>query len=216
MKKVLSFILPNTIKKGTTILGQEYEIAFEFGKKVLNSANANYSFGSLHEVMQKGIAKYLKNNNPSKVLILGLGGGSCVDILQRKCRNPLQIKAIEIDSDIIGFAKEYFNIGQYSNVEIINGDAQYLTKYLKEEINTFDLIIDDVFWDNQIPDFCFQKEFIEQAKFLLKEGGCYFRNVMESDINKVSKFECLLEAEFSHISKTDVLKHSNKIYLCYK
>lgn len=212
----MSFILPNSIKKGTTQLGQEYEIAYEYGRKVLNSANANYSFGSLHEVMQKGIEKYLKNNNPSKVLILGLGGGSCVEILNRKCHNTLQFKAIEIDSDIIEFAKEYFNIGQYSNVEIINGDAQYLTKYLQEEINTFDLIIDDVFWDNQIPEFCFQKEYIEQAKFLLKEGGCYFRNVMEIDTKRVLLFESLLAEEFSRISKTDVLKHSNKIYLCYK
>jgi spermidine synthase len=216
LKKVLSFILPNSIKKGTTSLGQEYEIAYEYGRKVLNSANANYSFGSLHEVMQKGIAKYLKNNNPSKVLILGLGAGSCVEILHRKCRNTLQLKAIEIDSDIIEFAKEYFDIGQYSNVEIINGDAQYLTKYLYEDINTFDLIIDDVFWDNQIPNFCFQKEYIEQAKILLKEGGCYFRNVMETDSNRVLIYESLLEEEFSRISKTDVLKHSNKIYLCYK
>ncbi len=216
MKKVLSYILPNSIKKGTTQLGQEYEIAFEYGRKVLNSANANYSFGSLHEVMQKGLMQYLKTNNPQKVLVLGLGGGSCIEILNRKYKGFFSITAIEIDAEIIHFAKAYFDIEQYTNIKIINGDAQTLTQYIPQEINSFDLIIDDVFWDNQMPEFCYQKDYVQQAKLFLNEGGCYFRNVIEQDSEKLSAYEELLNVEFGRVNQTDVLKHSNKIYLCYK
>jgi len=216
LKKVLSYILPNSIKKGTTLLGQDYDVAYEYGKKVLNSANANYSFGSLHEVMQKGITMLLKNNSPQKVLVLGLGGGSCIEILNRKCKGKLSITAVEIDTDIIDLAQTYFDIGRYTNVKIINGDAQNLFKYIPDEINTFDLIVDDVFWDNQMPDFCYQKDYVKQAKLFLNEKGCYFRNVMEQDSLKLLSYEALLKDEFDSIAKSDVLKHSNKIYLCYK
>lgn len=216
MKKVLSYILPNTIEKGTTQLGQEYEIAFEYGKKVLNSANANYSFGSLHEVMQKGLMQYLKTNNPQKVLVLGLGGGSCIEILNRKYKGTFSITAIEIDADIIHFAKTYFDVEKYTNIKIINGDAKSISKYIPDDVNSFDLIIDDVFWDNYMPDFCYEKAYIQQLKVFLNSGGCYFRNVMEHDSIKLLAYESMLKREFNIVSQTDVLKHSNKIYLCYK
>lgn len=62
-KKIISYVYPQVIEEGTTELGQKYEVNYENGIKVLNSENANYSFGSLHQIMLKGIDEVLKKRN---------------------------------------------------------------------------------------------------------------------------------------------------------
>jgi len=46
-KNVFSYVLPQTIEAGKTALGQTYEVNYENGHKVLNSANVNYKFWKL-------------------------------------------------------------------------------------------------------------------------------------------------------------------------
>ena len=75
---------PQIIEEGTTKLGQKYEVNYENGIKVLNSENANYSFGSLHQIMLKGIEEVLKKHRPKRILILGLGAGSILSIMKNK------------------------------------------------------------------------------------------------------------------------------------
>ena len=65
-KKLLSYVVPLVLKEGKTRLGQHYEVNFENGVKVLNSANTNYSFGSLHQIMLKGIEEVLRKKKSAQ------------------------------------------------------------------------------------------------------------------------------------------------------
>jgi spermidine synthase len=210
-KKLISYVWPSVIEKGITALGQSYEVNFENGVKVLNSENTNYSFGSLHQIMLKGIDEVLRTLQPKSVLMLGLGAGSAISILKQKCPYEFKLKAIEIDEELIALARKHFNLDEM-NAEVVNMDARLAIKDMPSA--SFDLIIDDVFWDNQVPAFCKEETYLKDNARLLTANGVYMRNIMaESRID--SKF---YEENLSKVFKDFYsLKHKtygNKIYFC--
>jgi spermidine synthase len=204
--------LPQTIVQGKTRLGQSYEVNFENGVKVLNSENANYSFGSLHEIMLKGITEVLRKNKPANILMLGLGAGSALSILANKCKHPYKVKAIEIDQELIEVARAHFNLSQYDNLEMIQADAATEIKQLHGQ--GFDLVIDDIFWDNQLPEFCLDLSYLQDNCHLLAARGIYMRNTMNLAPAQEKKFEKDLQSVFSHVYHLRHAEHNNKIYFC--
>lgn len=211
--KLGSFLFPQIIKKGNTPKGQYYEVSLENGRKVLNTQNANYSFGSLHDVMQKGIKHLLKTNfNFEKTLMLGLGAGSAVQILNKNIQHPFTIDCIEYDQGIIDIAKQDFEIADHKNLNIICGDAQNISTLVAGQ--KYDLIIDDVFIDDNIPSFCFQPDYIQKCAQCLNEKGIYLRNMMFESAEKLSQFESELSKHFNTIEILKVKKHGNLIFIC--
>ena len=211
-KKAISYLFPTKIKSGTTSKGQVYEINFENGYKVLNSQNANYSYGSLHQIMQKGIFESLKIIKPQRILMLGLGGGSAVEILSKKCAWPFQIKAIEFDEDLVKFAHEEFNIGRYKMLNIEIADAFEWIQKASED--GYDLIIDDLFIDDQVPEPCFELDYLKTVSKQLTPQGIYFRNMMNLSSNQQKAYEKNLEDTFSQVNCTKAKGFDNLIYLC--
>lgn len=213
-KQLLSYIFPKEIKKGTTSLGQVYELVYENGRRVLNSQNVNYSFGSLHQVMLKGIIKTLEIIQPKNILLLGLGGGSAIEIIREKLPKDIQITAVEIDSQIIQIAKTEFGLSKDLNIAIIEESAEIALNHFNAE--AFDFIIDDVFWDETIPAFCFSDTYLNNCKRILQENGVYFRNIMLNENVLLLKYEAILNNIFMKIDKSFVKKHGNILYICQK
>lgn len=210
--KLISYVFPHTIEEGRTRLGQKYEINLENGSKVLNSEHANYSFGSLHRIMLKGITEVLRHSKPARILMLGLGAGSALEILRKKCRWDYRVTAVELDADLISLARKHFDLEAHRNLDIINGDAALQVTGLPEA--SFDLIIDDVFWDNNIPEFCTGRDYLAQCKKLLVPGGTYMRNTMPGSGFDPAAYETLLASLFSeHYALTDK-EYGNRIYFC--
>ena len=77
-----------------------------------------------------------------RVLMLGLGGGAVVHLLERYVR-PTEIVAVEIDPLHIRLARRYFGAAR-PNVTIVEGDARdFVRQY---DGPPFDLVIDDLFF----------------------------------------------------------------------
>jgi spermidine synthase len=206
--------MPQTIVHGKTRLGQSYEVNLENGIKVLNSENANYSFGSLHQIMLKGINEVLKKSKPSNILMLGLGAGSALSILANKCRHPFKVTIIEIDPDLVDVARQHFELDRYSDVEIITGDVKKEIKNQPE--SAYDLIIDDIFWDNRMPDFCLTQEYLSDNSRTLTPKGIYMRNTMNMEPEENITFEQHLASAFSRFYSLTHSEHNNKIYFCHR
>jgi spermidine synthase len=211
-KKILSYVLPQKLKEGITSLGQHYEINFENGVKVLNSENTNYSFGSLHQIMQKGIDEVLKTHQPKKILMLGLGAGSALHILNKKCKWAFEVVVVELDADLIEIAKEEFELTKYNNVELLHSSAEQAVSELNSK--SFDLVIDDVFWDNQVPAFCLNETYLQQCSNLLKGDGVYMRNIMSDASFKIKTYETQLKKTFYKVNSMQHAVYGNKIYFC--
>jgi spermidine synthase len=211
-KKIFSYVLPQKIKEGVTSLGQHYEINFENGVKVLNSENTNYSFGSLHQIMQKGIDEVLKTHQPKKILMLGLGAGSALHILNKKCKWDFEVVVVELDGDLIDIAKEEFELNKYNNVEILHNNAELAVSELNAK--SFDLVIDDVFWDNQVPAFCLSEAYLQNCSSLLRSEGVYMRNIMADASFKFKTYEAQLKKNFNKVNSMLHAVYGNKIYFC--
>lgn len=211
-RKIISYVVPLVVEHGTTSLGQQYEVNFENGVKVLNSEHANYSFGSLHTIMQKGITLVLKDHKPSNILMLGLGAGSALAILAARCKWPYRVTVVEIDPDLIGIARKHFNLDAHSNTAVICGDASKVIRELKPE--SFDLIIDDIFWDDKVPAFCLGKPFLQDNNRLLSANGIYLRNVMNASTAEIRDYENNLASSFGSFKNSKHTEFNNKIYIC--
>ena len=211
-KKLLSYVVPLVLEEGKTKLGQRYEVNFENGVKVLNSANTNYSFGSLHQIMLKGIEEVLRKHQPKKILMLGLGAGSALSILSKKCQWSCAITAVELDADLIRIAKEYFDLNAYNNLTLINGDAAEQVKLLPAE--GFDFIIDDVFIDDTVPAFCRESWYIKACRHLLEPGGVYMRNVMAKGFDQIKQYEKVLKEQYTEVYSLKHKTYGNRIYFC--
>ena len=192
-------------------MGQTYEVNYENGVKVLNSENTNYSFGSLHQIMLKGIDEVLRNKRPRNILMLGLGAGSAISILKQKCKHDFELTAVEIDADLIELARRHFELSE-QNVNIVNDDASHAIKML--EAGQFDLIIDDVFWDNQVPAFCREPEYLLANARLLSADGVYMRNIMAESLVDAKAYEKVLNSAFNEFYSVKHKTYGNRIYFC--
>lgn len=192
-------------------MGQTYEVNYENGVKVLNSENTNYSFGSLHQIMLKGIDEVLRNKRPRNILMLGLGAGSAISILKQKCKHDFELTAVEIDADLIELARRHFELSE-QNVNIVNDDASHAIKVL--DAGQFDLIIDDVFLDNQVPAFCREPEYLQANARLLSADGVYMRNIMAESLVDAKAYEKVLTSAFNEFYSVKHKTYGNRIYFC--
>jgi len=92
------------------------------GKKVLDTKNTNYSYGSLQRVMRYSLNQ-IDLQHVKSILILGLGGGSVVKTIREEKQFTGKITAIEIDPVIIQIAESEFGIGSDEKTAIIEANA---------------------------------------------------------------------------------------------
>lgn len=172
MKKLLSYLWPTTRRFPSEINGT-LEVTYFNGKKVLDTENANYSYGSLQKILEFGLTK-VDLKTVENILLLGMGGGSIIHSLRNTFAYTKNICAIEIDPKIIKLAKEEFGITTSENLQIIEGDAFQFVKTSKEK---FELMIIDLFIDTNVPTIFYGKEFCENASNLIDKEGLIIFNV---------------------------------------
>lgn len=155
-------------------LNGKLTVAWEGDRKVLNSKKANYSYGGLQEVLNRGL-RQISMNNISSVLVLGMGAGSVVDSLRNESNYQGPITGIEIDPLVIEIAEKEFKSVGFENVKWVLADA---IEYVAEAKEKFDLIVVDVFIDAKVPQGIYDASFwrnieslVADNKFVLFNAG---------------------------------------------
>ena len=177
IKKYLSYLYPIRIKKITTDY-HTLELTWHNGKLMLDSAFANYSFGNLHKVFQLAFEQSNLNvPSTGHVLLLGLGGGSVVEILEKEYGFNGVVTAIEIDKEVISLYNTVFSTNHTSLVNIIQEDAFNWVSKGDHEVR-YDLIICDIFIDLEVPAFMKEISFYQKLKGMLKSGSSIYVNTI--------------------------------------
>ena len=186
LKKWLSYILPITIYEKKSQISKNLEVTWNNGKLVIDSENTNYSYGSLQKVLRKGLFTIGKERiqNMNSILVLGVAGGSVIKTLVDEFQFKGKITGVEIDEEITAIANQYFKLNEITNYTLIIADAN---EFVKSTIEKFDLIIIDIFQDATMPDFLFEKEFIQNIKELLQINGFILFNTMNLDEKGIDK-----------------------------
>lgn len=176
-KKLFSYIIPLNIFKQKSTISQTLEVTWTDGELVLDSKNTNYSYGSLQRILRKGLKfiSFERIQAMDKILVLGVAGGSVIKTLVDEIHFEGKITGVEIDKAIIEIANEYFHLDQIQNLEIIIDDA---FEFVLKTRDKYDLIIIDVFQDVRMPNFLFEKFFIDRICYLLNSKGFILFNTM--------------------------------------
>ncbi len=182
MKRWISYIWPITKKVHSKVNGV-LEVTWINGRKVLDTQNANYSYGTLQRILEMGLSKVAFNRVQS-ILLLGLGGGSIVSSLLNKMHFRGSVIGVEIDEVVIDIAEKEFQIGNSQQLKVVHDDAFEFVLRTKEQ---FELVIVDLFIDNTVPKQFYSKEFCDSLRLLIAERGYLLFNL---GINTVRDNAC--------------------------
>lgn len=202
IKKVLSYVYPVT-RRLPSLYNGTLEVTYIDGKKVLNTQHANYSFGSLHKVMQFALYRVaIKDNSP--LLLLGLGGGSVVKIIREDLllQNPIDV--VDIDSKIIDVANQEFGLGKYLNIEVYCKHAAVFVEHIHKK---YGLIVIDLFIDHKTPDEFYEELFWKGVISIAKKKCCIVFNtlIINNDVDKMHAIaELLRNADFEVFKYVEV------------
>jgi predicted membrane-bound spermidine synthase len=180
IRKFFSYIIPIKIFKKKSARSKTIEVTWANGELVLDTENTNYSYGSLQRILRYGLRNIGYDNilKMDHILLLGVAGGSVVKTLVDEIQYKEKITGVEIDPEMIQIANQYFNLNQIKQLEVVIDDAFEFVLKTKDKYN---LIIVDIFEDTNMPNFLFEKFFLDRICTLLKEDGFILFNTMILD-----------------------------------
>ncbi|HRP61590.1 MAG TPA: spermine synthase [Vicingus sp.] len=146
IKKIISFIYPLT-RKIESVHNGILELTQLNGKVYLDTANTNYSYGSLQKILKFSLLQ-VDLSKAKNILVLGLGGGSVLKTIRKDFNYAGNITAVDFDPVIIDIAEKEFGITNDEKTTIICSDA---VDFIRNTNDSFNLIIIDLFIDNEIP-----------------------------------------------------------------
>jgi len=117
------------------------------------------------------------NPAPSKVLFLGLGGGSLQKFFFQYCEKTF-LRTLEINPQVIQVARSFFYLPDSERSEIISDDG---VDYLSNKKGTYDIIISDAFDDEGLPDAFREEQYYELCHSRLTKKGIFIINLWGSD-----------------------------------
>jgi spermidine synthase len=125
-------------------------------------------------------ALYLKPA-PSRVLIIGLGGGTLPSALQRVLPNT-EIDIVEIDPAVVIVAKKYFGFLPTHRVHINEEDGRVFVKRAIKKGEKYDMIMLDAFENEYIPPHLLTRQFLAEVKAILTSDGVVAANTFATSL----------------------------------
>lgn len=203
LKRILSYIFPLTLLSKPSKISRQLSVTLLNGKYLLNTPHTDYSFGSLQRVLRFGLKQigFERIQKQKNILVLGLAAGSVVETLVEEVQFRGQIHGVDIDPEVITIGRQYFHLDKIKNLQIFLYDAQ---DYIKTTRVKYDLVIVDIFQDDQMPDFLFAPAFFSQLKTILSPQGYIL-------------FNTIVKTKMEAKRNQDFAKHFSNIYQisCY-
>lgn len=167
--KLASYFYPVTIEKSH----EPYylELILSKNKLVLDSTNANQSNEGLKQAFHRTFHQLrVYEKKYENTLVLGFGLGSVVELLQaKKCLG--KVTAYENNAQILQWLDQYYDLG---GIQFVSDSAENL----KNLDSNYDLIIVDLFIDNQCPEFLNNLAYWTQLKTRLSPSGILIWNTL--------------------------------------
>ncbi len=215
MKKWLSYLFPFSIKKLSSKHHGQLEINLVNGKKVLDTSNSNYSYGSLQQILKKGIQSIRFEPNTNDILVLGMGVGSILQTLRQDFHSKAILDLVEFDPQIIELAIQDFNLEKYQPYVLFEMDAFH---YLQNCNKYYQLIVVDLFIGNKIPEKFISPDFVQILENHLQQGGKIIFNTMAQTLPKPQLEDFIQEFENLHLQVTVLwgVAYTNNLLLIEK
>jgi predicted O-methyltransferase YrrM len=164
-----SFVARQPVVRRSSAHHPHLEVVMFKGRKVLDGAMVNYSYGGLHLVFQETFERLKVGEREIRsVLLIGLGAGSVVHLLRRDFGVKAPITAIEIDPVMVEVAREHFGLDRWRNLEVVVADA---VEWVASSKRRFDLVVIDAFYEAQVPAALRTQAFARNLRERVSPGG---------------------------------------------
>ena len=167
--KLASYFYPVTIEKSH----EPYylELILSKNKLILDSTHANQSNEGLKQAFHQAFHQLgVYEKKYENTLVLGFGLGSVVELLQaKKCLG--KVTAYENNVQVLQWLDQYYDLG---DIQLVSDSAENL----KNLDSNYDLIIVDLFIDNQCPEFLNNHAYWTQLKTRLSPSGILIWNTL--------------------------------------
>lgn len=122
---------------------------------------------------------FLLQPEPERILVIGLGGGSLPRLMQ-KLFPEARIDSVEIDPAVIEVAEKYFAFETRPGDTVVARDGRVFVRRALLRGQTYDFILLDAFTGDYIPEHMMTREYLQECKQLLAEGGVLVANTFSS------------------------------------
>ncbi len=217
-KRIWSHFQDVSLEQTSSLSNPYLEVLLVQGRHQLVTKDAIYSFDDKYENFRLSFDKLDLDKLPGKrVLILGLGLGSVIYILEKLLNKKYDYTAVEIDPEICRLCSEYTLDDIDTFVEVVQAEAMSFLEYNEE---TYDMIIMDIFQSAVIPQKFQTVEFLNILKSKLHPKGlCLYNrmNLTENDKSDNEFFRDNMKIVFPSMVqlavKTNIIAVNDKDYL---
>lgn len=149
--------------------------------------------------------------NGKRVLCLGLGLGSVIQLISERSKN-VQFTAVELDDEVIRLAEKYILHKVDADIEVIAADALIFMQMTQWE---YDMICMDIFIDDEIPEVFMSKDFCSLLKGAVENSGIIIFNTPAFDKKVAKESTLFFNKMFKDVfPKARILKiHKNHMLL---
>ena len=173
-KYYLSYLFEFHVESASSPFNPHLYVSLKKGRYQLSTANAIYSYDDLYDNFDTAFNRLdWESLATQEVLLLGLGLGSVPFILENKWGIHSKYTAVEIDESVIYLAEKYRLSTLQSPVCTVCADALAFAYHC---IESYDLIIVDLFQDDKIPEAFWEKDFLEEIKRIQNDNGLVLFN----------------------------------------
>jgi predicted O-methyltransferase YrrM len=203
MNNFLQFFIPQLMETFNSEFSGKVDV-FKFQNKFFIKAGQIHQSGGWADALFKNVVRKFivgvdllvdpqsgqtRRFVPTKILILGLAGGTLVKILTKMYPN-INITAVDVDPVMVDIGRKYFGLNTYKNLKIKIADA---LQYIANNNEKYDLVIIDIFQGDKTPVEFAEKEFIANVLSSVIKGGyviinrLYFSKKLKEETNQYYK-----------------------------
>lgn len=149
-------------------------------------------------------------NNPLRVLNLGFGGGVFERYFNEYYAN-ITLHSVESNETVIQLAREYFNIESAHPVYL-----QSAEKFVADNDQTYNLILCDIFSQEDHPPCLYGKSFYSDCQGCLSDNGIMVLNLVPESEEDLLEILLQLRKAFRHGCLLEIPEHQNIIVYASK
>lgn len=204
-KRWLSYVKDISLVKTGSYNNPYLEVLLTNGRHQLVTADAIYSYDDKYENFNHTFKNInWKNFEGKKILLLGLGLGSVILLLEKHFKKMFEYTAVEVDSVICKLCNDFTLKFLDSYVEVVPKEAM---SFLEFDTQTYDMIIMDIFQSAVIPKKFQDKHFLKLLESKLNANGfiLYNRmNITDNDKKDNKVFSSVMETVFPQMKQLHI------------